>query len=148
MAQLHYFRGENELAQHCIGLCLAKNALPGGNYKIWRLWSDIASEMDNAGLAEACEKQAAKVRKEQRDGVFGLSSDLGQAKPNGLSTMVSASSQPLMRRDPWHEKIFGLKKGSSAEFSSMAKLPVHEKSNTRPLDDERIAMTPTFEKSV
>jgi tetratricopeptide (TPR) repeat protein len=148
MAQLHYFRGEYELAQHCIGLCLAENALPGDNYKIWRLWSDIASEMDNAGLAEACEKQAAKVRKEQRDGVFSLSSDLGQAKPNGLSTMVSASSQPLMRRDPWHDKIFGLKKGSSAEFSSNAKLPVHEKSNTRPLDDERIAMTPTFENSV
>ena len=84
-------------------------------------------------LAEACEKQAAKVRKEERDGVFGLSSDLGQAKPNGLSTMVGASSQPLMRRDPWHDKIFGLKKGSSAGLFSSVELPLHEKSNARPL---------------
>lgn len=148
VANLEYFRGEYELAQHFIGLSLKNNAMPGGNSKVWELWADVASAMRNEDLVRQCKEQAAALKREERDnGVGGLSHILGQAKPNGLSKMVGASSQMLMRRDPWHDKIFGNKKCSSAGFFSSVQLPSHAVESS--LDDvESTIMSDSLEKTM
>lgn len=120
IASLQFFRGEYELAQHCIGLCLKENAMPGGNSKVWNLWADVASALENDELVRQCEEQVAALKREERDNGFSLILGSG---PDGLSKMVDASFQPLMRRDPWHDKIFGNRKGSSAGFFHGVELP-------------------------
>jgi len=151
VARLEFFRGEYELAQHCVGLCLKENAMPGGNSEIWDLWADVASAMDNEELVRQCNEQAVALKKEERDNGFDdLSRILGQSKPNGLSTMVGAASQPLMRRDPWHDKIFGQKKSSCSGFFNGVKLPsnsndIHEDEPF--MDDDESNVLATLEKT-
>lgn len=141
IAQMEYYRDEYQLAQHCIGLCLKENAEHGGTSKVWNLWADVASAMGNDELARQCKEQAVQQRKQERDnGVDGLSSLLGSSKPDGLSQIVGSASQPLMRRDPWHDKIIGNKKRSSGSFNSI-ELPRKEE---MPWKDESVA--PALEK--
>lgn len=125
IARLQYYRGEYELAQHCIGLCLKENVMPGGISKVWDLWADVASAMGKEELASQCEEQAAALKKQEREsGADGLFQILGHSKPDVLSKLVGAASQPLMRRDPWHDKIFGQKKSASLGFFHSVELPV------------------------
>jgi hypothetical protein len=110
---------------------LKENLMPGGNSKIWELWADVASALGNEGLVRQCQEQAAVLKKEERDnGVEGLSRMVKLSKPDavGLSKMVVAAAQPLMRRDPWHDKLFGSKNSVLSGFFSEVELPSSESS--------------------
>lgn len=124
IARLEYFRGEYELAQHCVALCLKENLMPGGNSKIWELWGDIASAMCNEKLVEQCKQQALLLKREENvgDGFSRLLSQSGSIAA-GLSQMVGASEQPLMKRSPWHDKLFGLKTSAPSGFFHGVTLP-------------------------
>jgi tetratricopeptide (TPR) repeat protein len=108
MARLEYFRGEHRRAQHYIGLCLKENLMPGGNSKVWDLWAAIAHEMGNDRLAHQCQEQATNARLQEAE---------NDGDPSGLSRLLAVAGsslhrngpdmQQLMRRDPWHHKIFG-----------------------------------------
>jgi len=106
IARLEYYRGEYLLAQHCIGLCLKENLMPGGNSKIWDLWANVADKMGNADLSRECQEQAALAKShEDENGPTGLSRLLSSS--SGLSRMKGPDMENLMRRDPWHHKLFG-----------------------------------------
>ena len=99
-ARFEYFRDEHRKAQHFIGLCLTENLMPGGNAIVWDLWAAIAHEMGDGALAQYCQEHAAEVRRNEQ----------GEGDPSGgLSQILKkgADIQHLMRRDPWHTKIFG-----------------------------------------
>ena len=101
-ARFEYFRDEHRRAQHFIGLCLKENLMPGGNARVWDLWAAVAHEMGDGALAQQCQEHATKARRKEEEGENGAS---------GLSSimmgMKGADMQHLMRRDPWHVKIFG-----------------------------------------
>ena len=127
MARLEHFRDENLLAQHCIGLCLKENFMPGGNSKIWELWADVAAAMNNDQLAEECLRHAEKARShENKNGPYSLlrllESSSPEASMSGLSRMKGQDMVQLMRRDPWHHKIFGSDQQPSSFFHGI-KLP-------------------------
>lgn len=146
IARLEYFRGEYELAQHCIALCLKENLMPGGNSKIWELWADVATALGNEGLVRQCKEQATVLKKAERDnGVEGLSRmvEFSKADVAGLSKMVGAAAQPLMRRDPWHVKLFGSKNSISSGFFDGVELPTSESF----VEEEEPHMLPSLEKS-
>jgi tetratricopeptide (TPR) repeat protein len=112
LARLHHFRDEDLLAQHCIGICLVENLMPGGNWEIWELWSKVASSLGNDQLAQECQAQAASTRaREESNGAVGLSRLLSLQSPtasaSGLSRMKGVEMERHMRRDPWYRKIFG-----------------------------------------
>lgn len=101
IALLEYQRGEHHLAQHFICLCLKENSMPDGNEKVWDFWSDLASEMGDSNLAEQCEE-------------YSLASELkiDQAGNDVSATaMTKESMAKMMRKDPWHHKIFGMGAG-------------------------------------
>ena len=63
MAQLQHYQDEPILAQHCIGLCLKDNTMPGKNiFKVWDLWADVAADMNNERLSVQCQELADKAR--------------------------------------------------------------------------------------
>jgi tetratricopeptide (TPR) repeat protein len=112
LARLYHYRGEHLLAQHCIGLCLVENAMPGGNAKIWELWFQVATSLGNRILAEKCQEQAERASSpDDSNELAGLSrllaarSAIGSAA--GASRATSVEVERHMRRDPWHHKIFG-----------------------------------------
>merc|ERR1712232_406432 len=79
MARLEFSRKEYLLAQHCIGLSLKENLLPGGNSLIWEFWSEIAAQMGNDHLVKRCKEQALLRWEEERGGtVSDLSRLLGE----------------------------------------------------------------------
>lgn len=106
IARLEFDRGENLLAQHCVGLCMKENALPGGKAQIWELWADIASAMKNPILERECLDHAVtatKQEQEQDDYSMFLTSLSGRSRNKG------AGMQKLsIRRDPWQIKLFGV----------------------------------------
>ncbi|GKY90427.1 hypothetical protein MPSEU_000016500 [Mayamaea pseudoterrestris] len=99
-ARLEHSRGEPLLAQHCIGLCLKENAIPGGALKVWKLWSDVAASMDNDRLSQLCSKQAEKVAQDTQIGQ--LSQTAGVRRPH----VPPHDMANMLRREPWHDKIF------------------------------------------
>ena len=126
VARLEYYRGELLLAQHCIGLCLKENLMPGGNSKIWQLWADVAADMDNSGLERECLAQAEAARRdEDGNGVKGLSRLLSMPpihETSGLSNMKGPYMEQLMRREPWQYKLF-VNSDLSSDFFTGVKLP-------------------------
>lgn len=114
IARLEQSKGEHVLAQHCIGLCLKENLMPGGNSKIWDLWADVAAAMGNRRLQQECLDQAANARShEDENGPKGLARLLVAAGNGGLARLKGVDMQGLLRRDPWHHKIFGTDQPSS-----------------------------------
>ena len=114
MSRFEYDRKELRRAQHYIGLCLKENALPGGHGQVWDLWATVAYEMGNIKLAHQCQEQSSLVRmnmepcgvsmNESRhieDTLKSLSDTLKSSTMNDRPDMYQ-----LMRRDPWHAKIF------------------------------------------
>jgi tetratricopeptide (TPR) repeat protein len=127
MARLEYYREEYRRSQHYIGLCLKENLMPGGNSKVWDLWAAVAKQMGNDKLVEQCQNHAEQAR---------LQEAASDGDPSGLSRLLAAAGstksspspdmQQLMRRDPWHQKIFG---SSGTQFSSVFErlvLPLHK----------------------
>merc|ERR1711971_1160900 len=93
IARLERQRGKFFLAQHCIGLCLKENYMPGGNLKVWELWMDIAREIGNDDLELECQDQIEKVLADEKD----VAKDLSRL-------LLKKRSDAFMRRDPWQVK--------------------------------------------
>ena len=125
MSRFEYDRKEMRRAQHYIGLCLRENALPGGNNQVWDLWATVAYEMGNFKLAHQCQEQSSFVRangdciNESKDTIPSLSDMLKSSTMNDRPDMYQ-----LMRRDPWHTKIFqSTNMNEKNNFWSAALLP-------------------------
>jgi hypothetical protein len=121
IARLEYFRGEYHLAQHCICLCLKENLLPGGTSMVWDLWAKVATDMGDSKLALQCEEQADLAKKREKDsGAKGLSMLFALANPStsssGLSRMKGPGMQSMMRKNPWHYKLFNAENASASFF--------------------------------
>jgi hypothetical protein len=120
IALLEYARGEYVLAQHCVGLCLKENfVMPGGNNaRIWDLWADIATALNNPTLTQQCQEQAQKLRTKESvspllGGVLNLaqtdSAATAASVSNSIRNMIRQASPvagSLMRKEPWNHKIF------------------------------------------
>lgn len=108
MARLEFSREENLLAQHCIALSLKENLLPGGNYLVWKLWSQIASKMKNEQLAIRCNEQAKLRREEEMGGtVSDLSRLLGERRLGGgrLPDKTGSAMKDMFRKTPWYSQV-------------------------------------------
>jgi hypothetical protein len=127
IARLEFEIGEYHLAQHCIGVCLKENSFPGGNSPVWELWADVASQLGDERLSQQCAEQASLST--ANDGTLGESSLAllrALADPSS-SSMKEADMQKLMRKDPWHHKVFDAgRHGSSTSFSGVT-LPLRER---------------------
>ena len=124
IARLEYDRGENHLAQHCICLCLKENSLPGGNSKVWGLWAEVARTMGEKGLAKQCHERAMSEL-ENADTTTadeGLSLMLAMQNPDAAA-MKGTDVQNMMRKDPWHYKIFDRASRSESPGVSGISLP-------------------------
>ena len=111
MARLEYSRKEYLLAQHCIGLSLKENLLPGGNSLIWKLWSEIAAKMKNKQLLTRCKEQALLRWEEERGGaVSDLSRLLGErdamsSADGRLPERTGSVMKDMFRKTPWYSKV-------------------------------------------
>jgi len=106
MARLEYYeRQEIHLAQHCIGLCLKENALPGddNNAPVWKLWAKIAHDMHIPDLESQCLFEATKCK------ITMNNRKEGEGSSSALETMkMLKGSQKMknwMRQEPWHDKL-------------------------------------------
>ena len=102
MARLEYYeRQEIHLAQHCIGLCLKGEPLPGNdnNAPVWELWAEIADYTDNPNLEEECLKEATKCRN------IGGGSSSSSALETINMLKGSQKMKNIMRQEPWHDKL-------------------------------------------
>jgi tetratricopeptide (TPR) repeat protein len=114
MARFEYDWNELRRAEHYIGLCLKENSMPGENGKVWDLWATLTHAMGNTKLASQCQEQATLLHSsaQGREGHYDLCHM--NDKVNSLPDMLKSSimhGRPdmyqLMRRDPWHAKLFG-----------------------------------------
>lgn len=106
MARLEFSRQEYLLAQHCIGLSIKENLLPGGNSLIWKLWSQIAEKMGNSQLLTRCKEQALLHWEEERGGTASdLSRLLGERDDGRLPERTGAAMKGMFRKSPWHNKV-------------------------------------------
>eukprot|EP00522_Entomoneis_paludosa_P016231 CAMPEP_0172439578 /NCGR_PEP_ID=MMETSP1065-20121228/515_1 /TAXON_ID=265537 /ORGANISM="Amphiprora paludosa, Strain CCMP125" /LENGTH=1006 /DNA_ID=CAMNT_0013188277 /DNA_START=41 /DNA_END=3061 /DNA_ORIENTATION=- len=96
MAKLQQYQEKPILAQHCIGLCLKENAMPGGVMsKVWDLWATVAADMGNERLSSQCEDLAKKAWRQEND-------DSGSVLSSPRMNM-----QQMTRRDPWYIHLYG-----------------------------------------
>jgi len=104
IAQLEYYeREELHLAQHCIGLCLKENSLPGGNEPIWNLWAKIARGLKNSQMEEKCLNDAkrCKMRLENPN-----EDEEGSSALDTMNMLKGSQNiQNLMRQEPWFDKL-------------------------------------------
>lgn len=122
IARLEYYRGEYLLAQHCVGLCMKENAMPGGKSLVWKLWADIAMAMVNPSLENECLHHAEVAMKQEQDGLSSFINSM----PRASGRTGPDIHQFLLRRDPWQVKLFGLErtaKAASSDFYSTVKFP-------------------------
>lgn len=110
LARLEVLRGENLLAQHCIGLSLKENLFPGGNSLIWKLWAEIATKMENKELEKRCKEQALLRWEEERGGtVSDLSRLLGARGSDSSSRLPERTGsvmKDMFRKTPWSSKVY------------------------------------------
>jgi hypothetical protein len=127
IALLEYARGEYILAQHCVGLCLKENVMPGGNARIWDLWADISTALNNPTLTQQCQEQAHKLRAKESmspllGGVLAQTERAATAASvsNSIRNMIrqaSPAAGSLMRKEPWIHKIFHNENNQNASSS-------------------------------
>ena len=123
MAKLQFDQDQPRLAQHCIGLCLKEHSMPGGKYcKVWDLWAAVAAKLNDAHLEAECKKLADEARLQESDNGQSLKDLLGSPRYR-LDNM-----QHMMRRDPWHMKLFDGKHWASTFH--FIKLPSGEEVQT------------------
>lgn len=127
IARLEYGREEYHLAQHCICLCLKEDTMPGGSSMLWDLWAEVASDMRNMNLAGLCEDQAAEARAREEsadaDGLPMLLAIGNFAASGGLSNMKGPAMESVMRKDPWHYKLFDVESTTSGRCYTGPALP-------------------------
>jgi tetratricopeptide (TPR) repeat protein len=138
MARFEYDRKELRRAQHYIGLCLRESTLPGVNVKLWELWATIAYEMGNLKLAHQCQEQSSIVRTKGLD-QHGTSDNRHiEDRIKSLSDTLRSSTMhdrpdmsQLMRRDPWHGKIFqSTNQNDKNDFMNLSLLPQSDRETT------------------
>ncbi len=88
---LFHAREDYSLAQHCISLSLTENTR---SYSSWILWAKIAEKSGNEALATSCKQEAEKIQ---------------DAEKQTLTGMNNGAINPMLRRAPWHHKIFKMK---------------------------------------
>eukprot|EP00980_Cylindrotheca_fusiformis_P003655 scaffold818_cov136-Cylindrotheca_fusiformis.AAC.21 len=122
IARLEFYQGEYLLAQHCVGLCMKENAMPGGKSLVWELWADVALAMGNSRLEDECRRHARYDRKKDN---IGSSSFLDSAlEDSGRS--LSGIDRFSFRQDPWQVKLFGIertKNSDAGDFYTKVKFP-------------------------
>ncbi len=132
MSRFEYDRKELRRAQHYIGVCLKENALPGGHGQVWDLWATVSYEMGNIKLAHQCQEQSSLVRmnKEQYGVAMNESRHIEDTLKSLSDTLKSSTMNDrpdmyqLMRRDPWHAKIFeNTNLNDKSNFLNAARLP-------------------------
>mmetsp|Transcript_1148 Transcript_1148/g.2440 ORF Transcript_1148/g.2440 Transcript_1148/m.2440 type:complete len:594 (-) Transcript_1148:76-1857(-) len=103
---LYHAREDLVLAQHTICLSLKENFMPGGTFKIWNLWSNIAASNGNDELARHCRKQAKMLGEDK----MSLDLDDGISAPisDPHSLITGSTVQNILRKEPWHLKIAGM----------------------------------------
>jgi len=120
IARLEFDRREHHLAQHNICLCLQEDSLPGGNAKVWKLWAEVARSLGDKGLAKQCYDRAQLLELEEDgtedSGKKELSLLLAMKNPDS-AVMNGADVQSMMRKDPWHYKLFGESTSQSGSIS-------------------------------
>jgi tetratricopeptide (TPR) repeat protein len=119
IAMLEHFREKQILAQHCIALCLKENTLPGGNARVWDLWTCVAESLGNGVLAAECENQAEKARAKQQDEFRFAGLYLDHHRRNSSNDAAPVLLGQMTRRDPWHQDIFGICEMPSKFFHSV-----------------------------
>ena len=108
IAKLEIDRGEYFRAQHCISLCLTENRSGNFGAEVWNLWSDLATLMGNERLALQCKGYAERtLRLERENRLNGAAVDLMALNLASGTHGEGNSQNQLLRRDPWHTKIFG-----------------------------------------
>ena len=109
MARLEFSREEYILAQHCIGLSLKENLLPGGNSLQWRLWAKVAEMMSNDDLAQQCREQALLREEGEKGGtVSDLSRLFGERDSGSLARLPERTGsvmKDMLGKSPWYIKI-------------------------------------------
>lgn len=116
LARLEYELGETHLAQHCICLCLKENSFHGGNSQVWGLWAEVARAMGEKDLAKQCHERALKdLKKVEDDTAEGLSLMLAMQNPD-VASMTGKEMQNMMRKDPWHYKLYDSSKSENPRF--------------------------------
>ncbi len=109
MARLYFLKGEYILAQHCIGLSLKENLLPGGNSRIWRLWARVSKRMENDRLAKQCMEQWRLRRQEERGGnasdMSRLLSERNAESSPRLPERTGSVMKEMLGKSPWYNKI-------------------------------------------
>jgi len=127
MAQLEYYeREEYYLAQHCIGLLLKENSMPGGNLaSVWKLWAKVARELGNAKMEEECSREAKRCYLHRRRMLEGDGSATSATSALDTMNMLKGSQnlKILMRQQPWHDKLQALRgqrEGSDVHDSTTA----------------------------
>lgn len=122
IASLEFYRGEYLLAQHCVGLCMKENAMPGGKSLVWELWGDIALAMGNSRLVEECRHHAKLELEHEEQGPASFINSVPRASGRTGANIDRFS----FRRDPWQVKLFGLERTAnhgSSDFYSKAQFP-------------------------
>jgi tetratricopeptide (TPR) repeat protein len=117
LARFEHFRGEHQRAQHFIGLSLTEHGLPGGQAQVWDLWALVAHEMGASKLALQCQEQSARTR-------YQGDQSLGTGAVDFIGTMngLQGPDGPLLlRRDPWHYRIFGASNDAAASAADVGK---------------------------
>lgn len=132
---LFHAREDYVLAQHCVCLSLTETAVAGfgGKSRMWSLWADVATAMDNARLSQHCRDQAEKVRTEEdgsaRTGMWDV-----EMPPIGMPTVSGPAMHRLLRRAPWHHKIACKKQQDPISWYNRVTFPdaaVHAEENPR-----------------
>jgi len=120
IAQLEYYeREELHLAQHCVGLCLKENSLPGGNAPIWSLWAKISRGLKNSRLEEKCVNETERCHMLLED----LKEEDQEDGSSALDTMNmlkgSQNIQNMMRQEPWFDKLHAVRISLGGKESAM-----------------------------
>lgn len=84
-------RQDYSLAQHCVSLSLTENTRSQAS---WILWSKIAAIMGNEQLSQSCKVEAEKLI------------DQPIERSDALATVNNQKMNQMLRRAPWHHKIF------------------------------------------
>jgi hypothetical protein len=124
MARLEYCKGEYELAQHYVGLSLKENLMPGGNSKIWELWLDVATAMNNLNLVHECKAQLERLRRqEEKHGLGGRLLSVVPTKQE-LAQFTGMTIAEMVTLEPWMKDLVDDEATNRSFFLNGVNLPI------------------------
>mmetsp|Transcript_25728 Transcript_25728/g.37999 ORF Transcript_25728/g.37999 Transcript_25728/m.37999 type:complete len:960 (+) Transcript_25728:204-3083(+) len=99
LARFENSRGRYAIAQHCICLAMKED---NTIVEFWKLWADIASNMDNDTLAGRCMEEGNKLEElEKANAKNKRKVDIMMEKLAGRSSM-----KQMLCKAPWHHKVY------------------------------------------